>query len=114
MFYRIKKKLQVKTNGKIYTAYRGKMNGKSHTSVSEKKYKKPRFQYMSTTGNEVSLVNLMPYFDYFIFYKIIKGRPLAIRPQEAIERYSEDVQVKRHQMDAQYVLSTVQAAIGVM
>ena len=75
------------------------------------KYKKPRFQCMSTTGNEVSLVNLMP---YFIFYKIIKGRLLAIRPQEAIERYSEDIQVKRHQMDAQRVLSTVQAAIGVM
>ena len=34
------------------------MNGKSHASVSEKKYKKPRFQYMGTTGNEVSVVNL--------------------------------------------------------
>ena len=39
------KKLPVKTNGKIYTAYRGKINRKSQASVSKEKYKKPRFQY---------------------------------------------------------------------
>ena len=63
VFYKIKrKKLQVKTNGKIYTAYGGKINGKSQASVSKEKYKKPRFQYISTTGNKVSLVNLFALF----------------------------------------------------
>ena len=50
VFYKIeRKKLQDKTNGKIYTAYRGKINGKSQASVSKEKYKKPRFQFSACT-----------------------------------------------------------------